>query len=243
VHKKKIAWMCYVVVLHLAVLAAAFNSSMLRRAAYDIGIAPEPEDSRVKWMRQVHQRMDAVVPDGAVIFLGDSITQSLATAAVTPLSVNYAIGGQRSDELLESMRQYSAISRSSAVVIMIGTNDILEDKAVDFEARYREILTSVPAGIPVYFNSIPPIAWNEKSGSAVDEANRASRAACANDNRCIYVDVWAGLTAAGTPLDGMLQPDGVHLRPAAYARWIDLLLPHFAAVGGARKVATSFKTA
>ena len=48
--------------------------------------------------------MDSLVPVGATVFIGDSITQGLATSAVVPLSVNYGIGG---DTTQDSARERS----------------------------------------------------------------------------------------------------------------------------------------
>ena len=39
-------------------------------------------------MLAYHKRMDGNIPENAVIFIGDSLTQSLAVAAISPLSVN-----------------------------------------------------------------------------------------------------------------------------------------------------------
>lgn len=66
--------------------------------------------------------------DGAVIFIGDSITQDLSESQVTPYGVNFGIGGQSMRRLTNKLRDSklaggSAFEHAGAVVIMSGVND------------------------------------------------------------------------------------------------------------------------
>lgn len=209
----KPAPLAYLVLLHVALAALVVKGDFVHRAALRLGMSQESDAPFIEDMRRLHEWSDPHVPNGAVIFLGDSITQALPTAAVAPLSVNYGIAGQRSDQLLKSMSLYHSMARARAVVVMIGTNDVWQGKEGGLEGRYRAILSKVPAGVPVLFNSIPPI-----SGRDTAHIVQAARLACLDSVRCTFLDTNAALRAPDS-----LAADGIHLSQAGYRRWIEAL--------------------
>jgi lysophospholipase L1-like esterase len=174
-----------------------------------------------QFLRTVHRQMDEAVPAGATLFLGDSHIYGLVTAAVVPNAVKFGTGGQRSDALLLDMDSYTSLARAACVVVMTGTNDVLEGKDTGLEGRYRAILGRVPPNVPVVLNSIPPVQAPELRVAA-QRAARAARAACAAHPRCIFVDLYSALSQNGEPLPGMLW-DGVHLSAQGYRVWVRML--------------------
>lgn len=201
----------YLIVLHLVVATALIKTDLIDRAGFRLGLLTPAEAPIISTMREVHRQMDASVPDGATIFLGDSITMALATAAVAPLPVNYGIGYQRSDQLVDSMKSYESLHRAGAVVVMIGTNDILQGAQGGIGGRFSQIISSVPAGVPVVLSSPPPTTKGDAQSVMVE-----ARTACGEDPRCTFVDA----TVIGK--EGLL-PDGVHLNPSGYAQLIAML--------------------
>jgi lysophospholipase L1-like esterase len=160
--------------------------------------------------------MDAAVPEGAVLFFGDSNTFTLVTAAVAPLAVNFGIGSLRSDQLQAAMPIYRSMARARAVSIMIGTNDVLTGAEDGLEDRYRGIIDQVPEGVPVILSSIPPINRPGLQDRARYAALRASWAAY---RRCRFVDLHSALDG----LPDALTDDGVHLDVRGYEVWCELL--------------------
>jgi len=204
----------YLIALHLAVGWILFKTDVWERAAAKAGFATSPEQSFIPAIREIHKQMDASVPAGATIFLGDSITMALATAAVAPHAVNFGIASQRSDHLLESMGLYKSLQRAGAVVISIGVNDLLQNREPGIEHRYREILQAVPSSVLVVMNSVTPITQVPESRQIA--ARDAARQACLARPGCRFVDAFELLSAAS----GSLLPDGVHVAAAGYALWI-----------------------
>jgi lysophospholipase L1-like esterase len=220
----------YLLLLHAVVVVALVETDLLPQAAVRLGLrdaAPET-DPMIPAMRAIHARTDAQVPEGATLFVGDSHTMSLATAAVAPLAVNYGIGSQRSDQLLETMPLYRSMSRAAAVVITIGTNDLLQGRAAGIGERYRRLLAAVPPGRAIVLSSVPPIARPVAWGRQFEPADvrplvDAARAACKAVPRCTFVDAYAALTDAGAPRAGVLLDDGVHLSVLGYEAWAQAL--------------------
>ena len=202
------SWRTAVLAAYLLAIHAA-----LALAAYRLTLEPPV----VRMLRDTHRQQDPQVPPGAVVFLGDSITQGLAAAAVASLSINYSISGQRSDQLLKSLEQYPSLSRASAVVLTIGTNDVVQGRVADLAQTYAEILRAVPAAVPVLMNTIPPIRGEHAEGAL--RARAAAVEACARDARCRLVDLHAAALSHGNAL----AEDGVHLTESGYIAWAALL--------------------
>jgi hypothetical protein len=189
---KRAAVLAYLLALHAAVGWLAWKI--------------DHRPTRLEFMREAHARMDASIPAGACLFLGDSITQGLATAAVCDRSVNLGIGSQSTRELAASMRAYHALARAGRVFVMSGAND---RGAGDFMAIARQL----PAGTPVVWSGAASL-----DGSTRGDAAKA-QAACATLRGCTYIDTQALLD----PLGADAYLDGLHLSPKGYAAWIAAL--------------------
>lgn len=207
----------YLIALHVALLYAAVKSSRFVKAWHRLGLDHPYYTSRIARAQHVLRRMDATVPSGAVVLLGDSLMAHLAPTAVAPLAVNFAVPGQRSDHLLSQLPAYTCLNRARAVAVMIGTNDIVTKRQQGLKDRYEAILAAIPRDVPVVMASIPPLRGRQ---AEVAEAARAARAVCDADNRCLFVDAHAALSGPN-----MLMPDGVHLSDDAYRILLELLRP------------------
>lgn len=205
----RLVWRAYVVAIHLALLAGV---------AYKLGLfRPPPPTRPAAVFYDLQRQMDPVVPDGATIFLGDSIVYGMPVAAVTPLAANFGIPGQRSDHLIEAMGSYHSLHRARMVVVMIGTNDVLQGMTNGLEDRYRAILSMVPPKIPVILVSIPPLAV-----ASAQDAAKAAETTCKSDPRCYFVDSFSALSVNGDPRREFLS-DGIHLTAGGYRVLIELL--------------------
>jgi hypothetical protein len=219
----------YLTLLHATLIVAVLKTDLVRRAAVKLGLTDRDfseKASMIPRMRELHRRMDPTVPTGATIFLGDGITMAVATAAIAPHAVNYGIGSQRSDQLIESMELYDSINRAERVVITIGTNDVLQGREAGIESRYRAILGKVPPGVDVVLSSIPPIGITKFAGRIIEPSTvravaDSAAAACRADRRCRFADTHNALSSGGRPLAGVLSEDGRHLTPMGSAMWID----------------------
>jgi len=196
-----------------------------------IGLARDAEQPSadipfIAMMRGVHAWMDESVPADATIFIGDSITMALATAAVAPHAVNYGISWQRSDQLIQSMDIYQSIARANRVFVMVGTNDVLEGRQADIQSRYQSILVKIPANIEVVMSGIPPIGNVVIDGQKIDDkivrdVVSIAKTVCEADKRCRFVNTYEVLSTDGKPTQGVLLPDQIHLSPKGYQLWIE----------------------
>lgn len=211
----KVTW-GYVLAAHALIAVMLLHSDFLSRVRWHLGVAEE-EAPLILTMRRVHVQMDPLVPAGSSIFLGDSLTMGLVASTIAPNAVNYGIGHQRSDQLLQSMDLYRSLATAGKVFVVIGTNDLLQGRDHGLEDRYRAILRKIPQSVPVVMADPPPSELIEPT--RLTKAAAAARKACNADPRCKFVDLFGAMR--GQP--GVLQEDGVHLAPKGYSIMISQL--------------------
>ncbi len=221
----------------MAVLAVVFAAAAV--AADKADLPPEISEHYTRMMRY-HEYMDGSVPAGAVLFVGDSITQGLCTAAVCGAGVNYGIGSDTTVGVLGRLPKYASMDRAAAVVVAIGVNDLRRRDNAEILANYRKIAELITPRAPLIFSAVLPVDERVKPESPgmnarILELNRGLAEICAATRNCRLVDVTAGL-ADGT---GNLAPehhvgDGVHLGDKGYAVWIKALAEAVNAVGGGK---------
>lgn len=163
---------------------------------------------RIEGIRKHQLQQDRFVPRASTIFLGDSITAGLATNAVTPNAVNYGIGGQTTEALLQAMPDYTSVQRAKLVVLSIGTVDLVSGRTIGLDQRLAALADAIPG--PMLWNAVPPTTHAD-----VRSTNATIRQLCAAKPGCTFVQ------APITPLD--LMADGTHLLPSGYEKWIDAM--------------------
>jgi hypothetical protein len=101
-----------------------------------------------------HIRMDGNIPDGAVIFIGDSLIQSLCVSAIACPSVNYGIGGDTTVGVLHRLPFYHSITRASVVVLSIGINDMKYRTNEEILSNYKIIINKIPHKVRIIFSAL-----------------------------------------------------------------------------------------
>lgn len=192
---KRTALIVYLLALHVLLAFAIARPGTVRQW---LG-KPDPFNGR---MERYLAAKDATAPDGAAIFLGDSITQSLAVAAVSPNAVNLGFGSQTTADLTRRVRGYRSLERASVIYLLIGAND-LRHREPDYDALLREL----PADVPLVWSGVMPSANFDPTTN-----NARIRALCAARPKCRYVDTsWLRVPQDFT--------DGAHPNAASYRKW------------------------
>jgi lysophospholipase L1-like esterase len=182
-------------------------------------------------MLRYHRRMDANVPDHAVVVIGDSLVQGLCTDAIAQPSVNYGIGSDTTVGVLGRLAAYQdSMRRASAAILAIGVNDLLHRDNPEILANYRRILEAIPPGPAIVCSALLPI--NERTyprpspvrNARIQDLNAGLRTLCAENPRWHFVDAGPQLVdAEGNLLANLEDGDGIHLNPAGNRLWIEAL--------------------
>lgn len=208
----------YLFALHLLLALLVWKTDFLPKVKAMLFATTPRSNPHVANMLAYHRGMDPSVPEGAAIFLGDSITQSLATATVAPHAVNYGIGFATTGDLLRHLPEYKSLNRASIVYLMIGVNDLLLGQAAGLHDRLKQIAQALPTDRRVVWSGLMPVFSPEVSPAQIAAANEVIQVACAERPRCTYVD-----TVALFAGDSSLFHDGLHPNERGYARWMAAL--------------------
>jgi lysophospholipase L1-like esterase len=223
--------------------------------ASDAGLPGEGPIRRYEWFQNLwRERRSAwagtVEQDrGAVVFLGDSITQGWGGglgAAFPGIKVaNRGISGDTSRGVLVRLAEDVLALAPAAVVLLIGTNDLEEGATPELVAgNLKRILVELErhdARMPIVLCQVfPSSASQKRSAAQIRRLNALYQAAVKNDARVTYLETWP--LFAGPDGDATLAefPDLLHPNETGYAKWAAALRPVFATLGFSETAADSF---
>ena len=190
----------YVLLLHIALVILLLEVNFLAK----IELTVSPENPHIVNMRGINEWREKTMPDGAAVFLGDSITERLSTAAVAPSSVNFGVAWQTSAQLLTYLPK--TLDRAGMIFLLIGANDIVSKNMEGLDERLAAISAALPAKVP--------LVWTGIMLPNATQTNETIQKICKSRPLCTYVP----------PLtDATFFDDGVHLSIAGYRQWIAAL--------------------
>lgn len=223
----------YIIFVHLFLLLVLVKSDFISRIGYRQDLTTEVKPEITLYFHQMvkyHQRIDPNVPDGAVIFIGDSITQGLCVSAVVTPSVNYGIGSDTTFGVLKRLPKYQSLSRASACVMAIGVNDLQLRENEEILKNYSRILHAVPQHLPFVLSAVLPIdervyADFQGINARIKELNHDLRVVCNTERpRCTFVDPGSKfIDSSGNLRKDYADGDGLHLNGAGNSIWIQEL--------------------
>jgi lysophospholipase L1-like esterase len=201
---------------------------------------------RHEWFQQVwRQRRSAWAQRleqdrNAVVFLGDSITQGwgggLGAAFPGVKVANRGISGDTSRGVLIRLKQDVLALDPSAVVLLIGTNDLEEGAAPDVVAgNVKLILAALEEHAPrmpiVVCQVFPSSAAKKRPAEQIKALNALLLAAVKDDPQVSYLETWPLFADASGDAIPAEFPDLLHPNEAGYAKWAAALRPLFATLG------------
>ncbi len=188
------------------------------------------------WARD-HQRWATTASNdvGAVVFLGDSITEgwrTLATDFPNLKVANRGIGGDITSGVLYRLKADVLSLNPSAIVLLIGTNDVGDgEEPEDVAANIRLILQAIKdynPNLKVIVCKIMP--RSERSGQIyaekIQKANALVEQFVKTEPNFAICDTWSiYANAQGDPNPVDFNADHLHLNAAGYAVWKAALDP------------------
>jgi lysophospholipase L1-like esterase len=189
---------------------------------------------RTLWSTQVQR------DQGAVVFLGDSITQGwgLGLGAVFPgmKVANRGISGDTTRGVLVRLKEDVLDLNPRAVVILIGTND-LEEKATPetIDSDFRLLIATLKAHNPkmpiVACLVMPSSVSMRRPAEEIKKINALRMASIKGDPQVIPLDTWTLFAEkSGEPILAEF-PDVLHPNDYGYIKFAAALRPIFATLG------------
>ncbi|MHC4878435.1 MAG: GDSL-type esterase/lipase family protein [Planctomycetota bacterium] len=213
----------------------------LRR--YD-GYVKRWAQSRAAWAKRIEQ------DQGAVVFLGDSITQGWGEKFRDQFPgvklANRGIGGDTTRGMLIRLQEDVLSLNPSAIVILAGTNDI--EVAIDAEAIGRNFAKIIKAikehnsQVPIVLCRVfPSSATKKRPKETIDHVNRLYDDIARGDAQITVVDTWALFANKDGDATAKWFPDLLHLNGDGYKRWAGALRPVLATLGFSETEDDEFK--
>lgn len=177
---------------------------------------------------------------GALVFLGDSITQGwgdeLAKQFPDVKLANRGISGDTTRGVLIRLQQDVLALSPAGVVLLIGTNDLEENAEPEtIAANLKLILAALkehdPA-MPVLLCQVFPSSETKKRSAAnIKKLNSLYAAAVKGDTQITFIETWP--LFANTQGDAKAEefPDLLHPNKAGYAKWAAAIRPVLATLG------------
>ena len=198
---------------------------------------PAPRDAPGWKARHAELVKQAPAAGGAVVFLGDSITEGWrhAGAAVWKErlaglgAANFGIGGDCTQHVLWRLRdgEIDPAHAPRAVVLLIGVNNARSDAAPAIVSGVAAVLAEVEARAPaakVLLLGIFPC--RELPGDPMREKVRAVNAGIAklaDGGRVRFLDFGQRLVEPDGTISRATMPDFLHLTEKGYAIWADAI--------------------
>lgn len=224
----------YFVLLHLFVVLILAKSDFISQVKGKFYLpTTNTQDLTDHYYRMLkyHKRMDDNVQSGAVVFIGDSITQGLCVSSIAPISVNYGIGSDTTVGVLKRLPEYNSLKLASVVVFAIGINDLnrCNRNNESILKNYESIIKDLPEKLPVVFSAVLPVDAKGRMrlrglNERIRLLNNKIEMLCANSPRLFFVNVGPLLTDKdGNLSDEFYDSDGVHLNSKGNKIWINEL--------------------
>ena len=204
-----------------------------------------------RWNTIRPQWADDVAKDqGAIVFLGDSITQGWGVDFKKSFDglklANRGIGGDTTRGMLLRLQEDVLALHPKAVVLLMGTNDIEVEVPVDAIGRnFQKIVAALKAHDPkmpvVVCRVFPSSATKKRPKETILAVNEKIAAAVKDDPQFTVLDTYALFANAEGDALPALFPDLLHLNAAGYAKWASALRPIFATLGYLDTQAEEFK--
>lgn len=186
--------------------------------------------------------LSKVAKPGGIVFVGDSITDFFRLNEFFHgiYVINRGIGGDTTDGVLKRLNESVFALLPSKVFLLIGTNDIGENKSDEHIIRnIKEIIDRIREKCPetqIYLQSIYPVSRvNDKKinkyivGRRTNERIRRINGELkkiAREKDIVYIDVFSHLTDENGNLKLEYTVEGLHLTIEGYRVCADVLRPY-----------------
>lgn len=183
--------------------------------------------------RRAEFRKNAAADKGALVFLGDSITQGWGDPGKyfpQYRCANRGISGDTTRGILYRLPEDVLALHPAAVVVLIGTNDIdIGADPADVAENIKAILLALKnsnAKLPVLVCRVMPSAASLRRPAAkIQKLNALVDEWVARDPQFIRCDTYTIFADEQGDAKETEFPDRLHLNAAGYAKWVAALNP------------------
>jgi lysophospholipase L1-like esterase len=191
-------------------------------------------ERRTKWEKEANQKK------GALVFLGDSITQGwgeeMSGVFGKTLVANRGISGDTTRGMLLRLNKDVLELNPSGIVLLMGTNDLEENAEPATIADNVQLLvqqlkkhnSEMPIVMCLVF---PSSETKSRPADKIKEINRLFEAKFKGDTQVTVIDTWALFADENGNAKAEEFPDLLHPNQLGYAKWENALRPVLEVLG------------
>ena len=213
----------------LALLAACAGPAAIDRPQPAVAELPADAPFRDEILRFAELDRESPPPQCPVLFVGSSSIRLWRTLAqdMAPLPVlNRGFGGSSIADVNRYFDRVVAPYRPRAIVFYAGENDLDSGRAPGEAARevgrFLDAKRRALGDAPVFFISAKPSKARFGQLGRQAELNNAIRSLASTRRDLVFVDVVPAMLSGGQPRELFVE-DGLHMTPAGYAIWRDIV--------------------
>lgn len=215
------AWLTWLILLHINVIALVMNSSPVRSTCELYGFCHPPEYSAHYHERRIFlRRRGNLLDESFGLVIGDSHIEGLPFELIDTHALNAGIGGDTTLRVLQRLSDYEPMKRWRYVVISVGFNDLKFRSISEVKRNYQGILERIGIDIPVYMIAVLPIdpltvaAHHANKNGPILTLNAFLEAEASKRDNVTFVDLHALMSEDGLSMASHWHiGDGVHLNP------------------------------
>jgi lysophospholipase L1-like esterase len=199
----------------------------------------QEEFQKVWTQRRTSWFHDTEADQGAVVFLGDSITHgwsNLPNVFPELKIANRGISGDTTRGMLIRLDEDVLALNPSAVVMLMGTNDLTDDATAEqIAGNVKLMFDAFEAHNPkmpiILCRVFPSSPKKDRTAEAIQEINSQLAAIARGDERITVLDTWTLFANEAGNAKIEEFPDLLHPNELGRAKWAAALRPVFATLG------------
>jgi lysophospholipase L1-like esterase len=214
------------VCIHLLLALALIKPNFIERIKKELTSSQNEITAHYKTMLAYHLRIDGNLPPNMTYFIGDSHIQGLATAAVSPHTVNYGIGNDTTVGVLHRVTQYKSLKNGNPIILAIGFNDLRYRDNKVISENIQKILGALPDNSQIILCALIPVGkqQHETYNRRITKLNESLKEISAPHRNVAYLDsFYTHLSPDKYLPEDYLLKDGIHLSKKGYDLWISKL--------------------
>lgn len=237
-------------------MAAAQDSPKLAIPETDEGLPGAGPIRRADWFKKLWNERRAKwekskeADAGAVVFLGDSITQGWGddiSGAFGKLKVaNRGISGDTTRGVLIRLKDDVLAVKPAAVVLLIGTNDLAEKAEPETIAENVKLILAElkkhNAKMPIVLCQVmPSSAMKDRPADKIKQINGLYAAAVKGDSQVTFIETYTLFANKEGDAKKEEFPDLLHPNKDGYVKWAAAVRPILATLGFVETEADAFQ--
>ncbi|NIB38244.1 hypothetical protein HBA55_01530 [Pseudomaricurvus alkylphenolicus] len=173
------------------------------------------------------QKMETMNPGAGLVFIGDSITNSLNVESQFQ-AINLGIAGNKVAIEKDRVHLYSNLD-DKTIVVALGTND-LPGNIESIAENYKALLEKLPSSASILISSVLPVdeaeyakRWGTKSNQSIEQLNRMLQNLAEKFDNAVFYNSARYLLDGRGQLCEACHYDGIHLSRYGYLKWVRAL--------------------